>query len=98
MKRKTFPINSTKRGFPGIPQALNRNYRYLRSLIKNQIPPNKHHTKKTSKEKKFTLLFGKTKHIYIACSETTCMYTHMSRKPARICFERRPRKGDRLKN
>jgi hypothetical protein len=98
MKRKTLPINSTKRGFPVIPQALNRNYRDLRSLIKHQIPPNKHHTKKTGKEKKFTLLFGKRERIYIACNETTYMYTRLSRKPVRICFETRPGKGGRLKN
>jgi hypothetical protein len=51
MKRKTSPKKSTKRGFPVIPHALNRHCRDLRTLNKHQIPPNKHHTKQTGKEK-----------------------------------------------
>jgi hypothetical protein len=97
MKRKTSPKNSTKRGFPVIPQALNRHYRDLRRLNKHQIPPNKHQTKKTRQGKRCTRLFGKTERIYAACSETTCVYTRLSRKKARICFETRPGKGERLK-
>jgi hypothetical protein len=54
MKRNTSPKNSTKRGFLVIPQALNRNYKDPRRLNKHQIPPNKHHTKKTCKEKRCT--------------------------------------------
>jgi hypothetical protein len=54
MKRKTLPKNSTKRGFPVIPRALNRHYRDLRRLNKHQIPPNKHQTKQTGKEKACT--------------------------------------------
>jgi hypothetical protein len=49
MKRKTSPINSTKRGFLVIPQALNRHYRDLRRLSKHQIPPNKHQTRQKGK-------------------------------------------------
>jgi hypothetical protein len=52
MKRKTSPKNSTKRGFPVIPQALNRHYRDLRRLNKHKIPPNKHQTKKNRQGKK----------------------------------------------
>jgi hypothetical protein len=54
MKRKTLPRNSTKRGFLVIPQALNRHYRDPRRLNKHQIPPNKHQTKQTGKEKRCT--------------------------------------------
>jgi hypothetical protein len=38
-KRKTLPKNSTKRGFPVNSQVLNRHYRDLTRLSKNQIPP-----------------------------------------------------------
>jgi hypothetical protein len=48
--RKTLPKNSTPDRFPVIPETLNRHYRDLRRLNKHQIPPNKHQTKKTSKE------------------------------------------------
>ena len=97
MKRKTSPRNSTKRGFLVIPQALYRHYRDLRRLNKYQIPPNKHQTKQTSKEKKCTRLFKKTKHIYVVCSETTHVYTRLSRQKACICFKTRQDKGERLK-
>jgi hypothetical protein len=54
MKRKTSPIDSTKRGFLFIPQALNRHYRDPRRLNKHQIPPNKHQTEQTGKENRCT--------------------------------------------
>jgi hypothetical protein len=50
MKRKTSPRNSTKRGFPIIPQALNRHYGDPRRLNKHQLPPKKHQTRKKGKE------------------------------------------------
>jgi hypothetical protein len=49
MKRKTSPRNSNKRGFLVIPLALNKHYRDPRRLIKHQIPPNKHQTRKNRK-------------------------------------------------
>ena len=94
---KTLPINSTKRGFPVIPHALNRHYKDLRRLNKHQIPPNKHQTKKKFKEKGCMPLFGETVCIYTACSERAYVYTRSSRKKARICFEARPGKGERMK-
>jgi hypothetical protein len=36
--RKTLPINSTKDGFPVIPQELNRHYRDLRRLQQTSNP------------------------------------------------------------
>jgi hypothetical protein len=50
MKRNTLPINSTKRGFPVIPKALNRHYRDPRRLNKHHIPPSQHQIKITFKE------------------------------------------------
>jgi hypothetical protein len=67
MKRKTSPKNSTKRGFPVIPQALNRHYRDLRRLSKHKIPPNKHQTKQKGKEKCVCHCLGKQ-----------CVYTQLA--------------------
>jgi len=57
MKRKTLPKNSTKRGFPVIPQALNKHYRDLRRLNKHKFPPSKHQTKQNKNEQGCTWLF-----------------------------------------
>jgi hypothetical protein len=74
MKRKTSPKNSTKRGFSVIPRVLNRHYRDLRRLNKYQIPPRKHQTKKTGKEKGVRDCFTK-KSIYtqLAVRQPVCI-------------------------
>jgi hypothetical protein len=74
MKRKTSPKNSTKRGFPVIPQVLNRHYRDLRRLSKHQIPPSKHQTKKTGKEKGVRDCLGKQSvYTQLAVRQPVCI-------------------------
>jgi hypothetical protein len=81
MKRKTSLKNSTKRGFPIIPQVLNRHYKDLRRLKKHQIPPNKHQTNKTGKEKGVCDCLGKQSvYMQLAVRQPACIHNYQGKR------------------
>jgi hypothetical protein len=75
MKRKTSPKNSTKRRFLVIPQVVNRHYRDLRRLNKHQIPPKKHQTNKTCKDKGVCDCLSKQSvYMQLAVRQSVCIH------------------------